>query len=268
MEIVADFRCGCAENPLWHPEQGTLYWTDVDQGAFFSLKDGQVYEGERVVGGMTLHKDGRLLLFMSGGRIALWSPGSLEVVLEEIPWERDSRFNDVIADPRGRVFCGTMPTAERQGRLWRLDPDGRLDTVLEQAGQPNGMAFSPDLRHFYFTDTMHDIIFRFDYDEASGGLSHQKAFIRGGPGKPDGLTVDSEGFLWSARWDGGCLVRYDPLGNEVARVGLPVQNVTSVTFVGRIGYVTTAGGGVTPGAGAVFRFEADVEGRAEFRSGA
>jgi D-xylono/L-arabinono-1,4-lactonase len=277
LEIVADFACSCGEGPLWHPDEKKLYWTDVDDGVMFSYdpaKDeaDEVYKGP-VVGGMTLNGDGRLLLFMQGGAIALWSPGKApETVIEGIPEEKDSRFNDVIADPQGRVFCGTMPSGDRPGRLYRLDPDGKLEKLLDAAGQPNGMAFSPDGQYFYITDTQARTIDRYNYDAQTGSISERENLITVpmNEGVPDGLTVDAHGFLWSARWDGACIVRYDAAGNEMNRIMFPVQNVTSLTFVEETVYVTTAGGKHRPEAGekagALFRFHGPVSGIAEFRS--
>ena len=127
-ELIADYQCKVGEGPLWHPLEKRLYWTDIETGRMFrydpaSRKHEQFYSGE-VVGGFTIQADGALLLFMARGAIALWRDGKLSYVVKEIPEERKSRFNDVIADPAGRVFCGTMSTKERSGRLYRLNTDG------------------------------------------------------------------------------------------------------------------------------------------------
>lgn len=127
-EIVADCACETGENPLWHEQEQRLYWTDIPTGRLFrydpkSGKHEQCYEG-RPVSGFTVQVDGSLLLFMDRGTVTIWRDGLLQEVIPEIPAERTSRFNDVTADPRGQVFCGTMSTPERKGRLYRLDPDG------------------------------------------------------------------------------------------------------------------------------------------------
>lgn len=275
LEIAADFACGCGEGPLWNPDRKLLYWIDVDEGSMFSYDPAkksadEVYNGT-VIGGTTLHEDGRILLFMDKGAIKLWSPSHTETIVEEIEREKETRFNDVIADPEGRVFCGTMPDSSGSGRLYRLDPDGSLHVILEKAGQPNGMAFSPDLKYLYVTDTQARTITRFHYGREDGSLTQPHVLIRvpDGEGSPDGLTVDDEGCLWSARWDGACVVRYDAAGEEMSRLLMPVQNVTSITFVDSHAYVTTAGGKDRPEgekAGALFRVDARVKGRPEFRS--
>src|SRR5437868_4862932 len=102
-ELIADYKCEVGEGPLWHPLEKRVYWTDIPTGRMFrydpaSGKHEQFYKGE-VVGGFTIQEDGALLLFMARGAIALWRDGKLSYLIKEIPEERKSRFNDVIADP-------------------------------------------------------------------------------------------------------------------------------------------------------------------------
>jgi sugar lactone lactonase YvrE len=278
-ELVLDCQCALGEGPLWHPVERRLYWTDIIGGRVsrYDPAGGAhevCYEGE-TVGGVAVQADGALLLFMARGAVKRWCEGELNTVIEDIPDERNSRFNDVVADPAGRVFCGTMPVGDRPGRLYRLDLDGALSLVLEDAGVSNGMGFTPDRRQFFHTNSTRRTITRFDYDEATGTLSEPHLFARvpEGEGVPDGMTVDAEGFIWSARWDGGCVVRYTPDGDEVLRVPFPARRVTSVTFGGEDYadlYVTTAGGDdrttYGSGAGALFRLRPGVRGLPEFLS--
>lgn len=282
IDTIADFECGCAERPTWDPEQGKLYFTDVDSPALYCFdmetqESEQVYQGEDVVGGLTLNQDGRLLLFMVKGAVRLWSPkGDLETVLEGIKGEEKSRFNDVIADPEGRVFCGTMPTEDREGRLYRLDTDGSLHVILKEAGMPNGMGFSPDLKWFYFTNTNARTIQRFTYHQESGDVTEPKVLVAipEGEGNPDGLAVDSEGCLWSARYGGHKVVRYSPEGEQLSEIALPMaENPTCPLFAGpelSTMYLTTAGGGYRPqagtAAGAVLRVTTNTKGKPEYRS--
>lgn len=276
---VADYAAHTGEGCLWHPDEERLYWLDIPRGRLFrhdpSAGRSELFELGAAAGGFTVQENGELLLFMARGAIRSWRDGRYTgCVLGEIAAERDNRFNDVIADPEGRVFCGVMSTPARRGRLYRLDPDGALEVVAEDLGTSNGMGFSPDLRTFYHTDTRAGAIYAYDYDRATGAIGGRRSFIGPQPqGRPDGMTVDAEGCVWSARWDGGCLLRFDRQGRPTDRIEIPARKVSCVTFGGpecRDLYVTTAGGQDKAaegwGAGALFRLRAGVCGRPEFRS--
>jgi sugar lactone lactonase YvrE len=280
-ELIADYQCVIGEGPLWHPGERRLYWVDIARGRIFRYEPAtgrheMCYEGD-VIGGFTIQADGALLLFMAKGAIKVWREGALTAVVDEIPDERTSRFNDVIADPAGRVFCGTMTSPEHAGRLYRLGVDGRLSVVVEGVGTPNGLGFTPDRKQMYFTDTRAHEIYLFDYDRATGAISRRRQFVKvpevEGEGGPDGMTVDAGGYVWSARWGGSCLVRYTPEGVEERRIAFPAKKVSSVTFGGddyADMYVTTAGGDHKDtegtGAGALFRLRLGIRGVAEFPS--
>jgi D-xylonolactonase len=127
----------------------------------------------------------------------------------------------------------------------------------------------------YYIDSPKLEVYAFDYDVASGAISNRHVLIRTpkGEGVPDGMTVDAEGYLWVAKWDGGCLVRYSPEGQEVDRIVFPAKKVSCATFAGEgFGdlYVTTAGGQDKvengPGAGCLYRLRPGVKGVPEFLS--
>jgi D-xylonolactonase len=274
-ERIANYDCRTGEGPLWHPDQELLYWVDIPDGELYSYDPATGehelrHEGERV-GGFTIQEDGDLLLFGESGSVRTWSDGPGETLISGIPEEDDSRFNDVIAGPEGRVYCGTM-----SGTLYCLDTDGRLRTLLEGQATPNGMGFTPDREHLYFTETSDQTIWRYDYDPATGDLSDPERYAdtTGRSGKPDGMTVDAEGYVWSARWNGWRVVRHDPEGREVERVELPARKVSAITFGGpayETAYITTAGGEGDPavegeGAGALYAADLGVSGTPEFRS--
>jgi len=278
---LADYACNTGEGPLWHPDQDAVWWTDIPAGKLFRFdcRTGEHHPVDigRPVGGFTIQEDGRLLLFLDRGTIAVLNPdGSLVPVIDEIPDETTTRFNDVAADPEGRVFCGTMPTADRKGRLYRLDTDGSLHLVLEDIGCSNGIGFTPDRTGMYYTDSFAYTITRFEYDRSTGAISNPHLFSKAeeGGGFPDGMTVDRDGNIWSARWDGSCLVRYNPEGEETGRIAFPVLKVSSVVFgdadMGAM-YVTTAGGDTKetdgPEAGTLYRVVVPgARGVPEFRS--
>lgn len=147
------------------------------------------------IGGFTIQDNGNLLLFLDRGLVRPWSPetGLTDPVVKPFDDEYDSRFNDVIADPHGRVFCGTMPTDDREGRLYRLDCDGSLTRLCDDIGLPNGLGLVPNIKYLYFSDTEVDRIYRFEYEEITGDLANREVLVNTSDvtGHPDGMTVDA-----------------------------------------------------------------------------
>jgi sugar lactone lactonase YvrE len=289
--IVADTHNHTGEGPLYHPDEDVVYWLDIPRGDMFRYDPAagdheRVLDYDGMVGGFTIQANGDLLLFCDEGRIQPWNPadGLGDPVVESIDGAAEFRFNDVIADPRGRVFAGTIHESdpvENPGSLYRVDTDGSLSLVEEDMAIPNGMGFAPDRRTFYFTETVGGHIFEYDYDQATGAVSDREVFVDTDDvtGNPDGMTVDAEGCVWSAFWGGERVARYDPDGEEVARASFPAKKVSCVTFGGpeyETAYVTTALGpgegeaGVREdegdGAGALFSVDLGATGMAEFRS--
>jgi D-xylonolactonase len=280
-ELVVDHPSACGEGPLWNEDERAVYWVDIPNGRLFryDLASGQnleVYKHDGEIGGYTFQADGSILLFCSFGKIIRWNVGEVETIVESIPGELDGRFNDVIADPDGGVFCGTMPTKDHLARLYRLAPDGSLTTLFEDIGLSNGFGFSPDLTTFYHTDSNFHVIYQLDYEAGTGQVSNRRVLVRTPKDEsvPDGMTVDAQGNIWSARWNGEALYKYTPDGSLVGKVVFPVRKVSSVAFGGEdlaTAFVTTAGGtdrGEVEGplAGSLFRVDLQVGGRAPFRS--
>lgn len=280
-ELVVDCRCQTGEGPLWHPDERRLYWVDIPAGRLYCWDPATghhnvCFEGEPI-GGFTVQDDGALLLLQKRGAVRTWRQGQLMTILAEIPEERNTRFNDAVADPEGRVFAGTMPATDHASRLYVLRDGSAPELLVDGAAESNGMDFSPDLRRLYWTDTHRRTIYVFDYEQETGHIHNQRPFARvpddPDEGIPDGLTVDADGGVWSARWDGGCVVRYSPEGRGTDRIRLPVRQVSSVIFGGEEYadlYITTSGGDDRrrhgEGAGALFRVTPGVRGRAPFRS--
>jgi D-xylonolactonase len=304
LRCVADTRCRLGEAPLWHPEQGKLYWVDILAGTLFCYDPElgsyeELYAGD-MIGGLVLQADGALLLLQEEGTVRSWHAGKQSGLRAADRRQRDYRFNDAIASPSGDVLCGVIESSRAprsrlhsyqrrfrrlMGRfglrrrapigLYRLQGSGQQQHLEQEAGLANGMGFSPDLNHFYFTDSARREIQVFDYDEGMARLANQRVFAKvpASEGFPDGLTVDGEGFVWSACWGGGCVVRYDSDGRIERKITLPAQNVTSLAFGGpayRQLYITTAGGEdrerFGSGAGALFCATPGVEGKPEFRA--
>jgi D-xylonolactonase len=277
--MIADYACQTGEGPLWHPQEKRVYWVDIPLGRLFrydpeSGEHEMCLEGD-AIGGFTIQADGRLLLFMAKGAIKIWDNGNLTTLKGSLPHEQESRFNDVMADPEGRVFCGTMPSPDHLGRLYRLDTDSTITEILDEIKCSNGMGFTLDGKSMYYTDSGAKKIYLFDYDQPTGELSNQRVFADSGDevGVPDGMTVDAQGYVWSAGWDRSCLTRIASDGTEERRVEFPAKKVSCVTFGGEDYtdmYVTTAGGHQKDtdgaGAGALFRINLGIRGIEEHYS--
>lgn len=288
LELVADYPCHVGEGPLWHPAEKRVYWTDIPAGKLYrydpASNTSEVCYEDRPVGGIVLQKDGSLLLFRDCGNVVVWKDGEIvRTIVDGVDDLRNTRFNDVCADPEGRVFCGTMPDLHHMGRLYRLELDGTLTLLFDGLGIPNGMGFSPDLQKLYFNDSYATArtTWAYEYDRSSGelGARHplRDAKLCTDPGNPDGLAVDSEGFVWTARWDGGAILRHSPVdGSVTVNMSFPVRKVSSLCFGGDDMtdiYATTAGGHLRPtdgqNAGALFRLRgaAPAPGMPRFMTG-
>jgi D-xylono/L-arabinono-1,4-lactonase len=280
-ELIADYACRVGESPIWHDGEQCVYWLDVPRGRIYrydpaSGEHGLAYENpDEITGGYTIQADGALALMLPRGAIKALRDGALTTLVAEIPEERDTRLKDCIADPRGRIYAGTVSTKEKPGRLYRIDSDGSPHLLLTGIRGSNGLGLTPDRSGLYYTDSAVGVIYRFGYDEETGELSNQQEWLKipAEEGVPDGMTVDAEGNVWSARWDGGCVVCYSPEGRERERIAFPAKKVSCCIFGGAdYGdlYVTTAGGQNKAeegeGAGALFRVRPGARGLPEYRS--
>ena len=191
----------------------------------------QFYEGG-VVGEFTIQDDGTLLLFMARGAIQIYDNGNLTAVVEGSRGKgievqrcnrRPGRSCLLRDDAQPQPPRSTLPA----GYGWVLDRNRGRDRMLQRDG------ITPDRSKMYYTDSTARKIYLFDYDEASGDLTNQRVFLDVGAeeGIPDGMTVDAEGYVWSARWDGNCVVRYNPDAQEVSRIQFPARKVSCITLL-------------------------------------
>ena len=237
---VADVRAQLGEGPVWVEAEQALYWTDIHGRLIHrrAFADGALSRWE------TPWRIGSLLPRESGGFIAgtdhglaMIDPesGRFDLLADPEPDRPTNRFNDGKTDRQGRFWAGTMDDSEKaaSGALYRVDPDLGWTRIDDGYRVCNGPAFSPDGRILYHTDSARQVIYAFDLDE-SGAASNRRDFARFGPGDgyPDGMTVDSDGCLWVAFWDGWCLRRLSPEGEILSTLQVPVQRPTSCAFAG------------------------------------
>jgi sugar lactone lactonase YvrE len=226
------------EGPIWNPVERQLYWVDIEKGCYHfyhprSGEQGMVQVGEKV-GVLAFREKGGMVMATQHG-FSFWDPASrmLSRIADPEAEKTTSRFNDGAVDRRGRFWAGTLGDPYRNN-LYRLDTDLSVHWMDGGVDVSNGIGWSPDNQVMYYTDSSPAKIYRYDFDLESGSIENKKVFIDSSdrPGVPDGLTVDAEGFLWSARWGGWCIERYDPEGKLERVVKMPVEYPTSVMFGG------------------------------------
>lgn len=239
---IANFHDACGEGPLWHARENALYWTDISNKRFYrydcSTKQATVLSTEFEVCGFAFHQGGGFVVVNSEG-IWLWDSKTAPANIATQVEGHLCRMNDCAADPSGRLLAGSyyfegVSPGFRLGHLMLVDLDGSTRIVDEGIQLANGIGFSPDGATLYFTDSLARIIYAYDYDLSSGSVRNRRPFVKVplSEGLPDGLTVDAEGFVWSAQWFGGCVVRYDPDGAVERKVALPARQITSLAFAG------------------------------------
>lgn len=272
-EQVTDPVAYHAEGPIWSTSWGGLRWVDMLAGDVLSLAaDGTIER--RHVGSIAAAVRPRV----GGGAVigvergfALEDPEGTITTLDPLWSGGDLRMNEGACDPDGRFYCGSM-SYERTpgaGALHRLDPDGSSRVVLDSVTISNGLDWSPDGTRAYYNDTETLRVDVFDY--VDGDLTDRRPFvtIAPGEGRPDGLTVDSEGAVWVALNKAGTIRRYLPDGSLDATVEVPVSQTTACTFGGadldRL-YITTSRENLEPheepAAGSLFAVDVGIGGQA------
>ena len=275
-DLVVDAHARLSEGPVWCAGEAVLHWVDIDLGRIHRYDpatgaDEHLDIGEPVRAVVPTRSGGLALAAKSGfALVELWPgrPRKLANVESDRP---ETRMNDGACDSRGRFWAGTMHTEFDPccGSLYRLDPDGTVTRMVEDVSISNGIAWSPDDTVMYYVDTPSGGIDAFDFDPEKGEIANRRRVIDVDPGegKPDGLVVDAEGFLWLALWDGWAVRRYRPDGAIVAVVDLPCARVTKCAFGGPALdelYITTASPNEPdadqPHAGGLFRTRPGVIG--------
>jgi sugar lactone lactonase YvrE len=248
------------ESPLWQPEQGALYWCDITGCALHRFVPGSQQHTQWPVasepGCMAPRPDGTLNVAMRNG---LWhfdpATGACERIAQPPYDALTERFNDGKADPQGRWWISTLydPRTPPKAALYR-HAAGRIEKMAGDATVGNGLAFSPDGRTLYWSDTTSHCIFAFDFDGADGSISRRRVWARfpikqSGQdlatygGRPDGAAVDVEGAYWVAMYEGQRLLRLSPEGTLLQDLALPVRCPTMPCFGGPdlcTLYITTA----------------------------
>lgn len=251
LEVVQRIEAALGEGPAWDDQRGRLIWVDIPARTIHELDPmtgtASATVLDRSVGAAVPHRDKTWAVAVAGAfGIVDRGSGEFESLAAVDKSRPNNRMNDAKCDPAGRFFGGTiaMDLAPGAGTLYRLGTDRRVEPVVEGLHVSNGLAWSPDASTFYLIDSFAGID-AFDYDIASGTLSGRRPLITfsATDGLPDGMTVDDEGFLWVAMFNGGCVRRFASDGTPDAVLRMPVTQPTSVVFGGADLtdlYITTA----------------------------
>ncbi len=255
LDVAVRATAVLGEGPTWDGATGTLLWVDIlaSEVHRFDPAGGQdtVLRTPQHVGAAKPRMGGGLVVNLRDGIGRYAADGAFDWL---VSWAEDGvRGNDAAVDADGRLWAGTMRYDEAPGggRLYRVGPGGELVTVLPEVSISNGIGWSPDGRLMYYVDTPSRRVDVFDVDSETGLVARRRRFVDLArvTGFPDGLTVDADGCLWVALWDGGAVHRYTPAGVLDRAVEVPATRTTACTFGGPgLGdlYITSATAGLDP----------------------
>lgn len=282
VECVLEAQPLQGEGPLWSATRQMLYWVDILGPAL------HVFDPRRgsdrsipfpfMLSALAETADGNLAVATRRGvQLFDLSTSRLTPLIDPESALASNRLNDAKVDRRGRLWVGSMAIdgSPGHGSLYRIDGRGRATTVDSGFAISNGIAWSPDDRFLYFIDSGVNRVYRYAFDIDSGAVGERSTFISfpEDSGRPGGMTVDAEGFLWIAHYDGWAVSRFAPDGRLDRSIPLPVPRPTSCTFGGdglRDLYVTSARIRLSaeriseaPRSGSVFRIRPGVRGLPE-----
>jgi sugar lactone lactonase YvrE len=283
-ERVGELRCTVGESPAWHAGENAWYWVDIPARKIWRLDAASgalhAWTTTEQAACIAIRRDGGLIAGMETGIFSLTlgeddsvaaqllaSPGADELT-------PDMRFNDGRCDRQGRFWAGTMfrdmAAARADGCLYRYDAQGLSGAVVSELVTQNGLAFSPDGRTMYLSDShpTRRRVWAFDYDTIDGVPHNRRLFadMAGYTGRPDGAAIDADGCYWVAGNDGGCLLRFTPQGVLDRSIELPMAKPSMCSFGGgslNILLVTSidpGNGAGGPMAGAVLLLRPGVQG--------
>lgn len=252
VELVLDARNAIGESPVWSAAEQALYWVDIPTGTLnrwpLATQLLTTWKAPEMLGCVAP--------MASGGWIAGAETGLLELQVEadgQLGFKRlvnvshakpGMRFNDGRCDRQGRFLAGTMlmdlAASQGEGGVYSYQHEdkgaGQLVKLLDGIKTPNGMAFSPDGRTMYLSDSHPTVqmVWAFDYDPATGTPSNRRVFVDMNPlpGRPDGAAVDADGCYWICGNDAGLVHRFTPDGKLDKSLAVPVKKPAMCAFGG------------------------------------
>ncbi len=282
VDVALKVKASLGECPRWDEKAQVLYWLDINEGQLHRFnpatgEDDYLQFGEEI-GCFSLREQGGFVMATRSGFYLLegWNTERTFVTDPEEGLDKN-RFNDGRCDAKGRLWAGSVyPPKDHGGASIYSLENGEAKRWVDNLLTANGIGFSPDNSVFYYADTPSHAIHRCDYDLETGRISNPQVFHQfpHGNGRPDGAAVDSEGYYWTALYEGGRVVRLAPNGQIVQEISVPARCPTMVAFGGadlKTLYITSVGNrpeaelAEFPHSGALFKAEVSVAGLPEYR---
>ncbi|UCH25856.1 MAG: SMP-30/gluconolactonase/LRE family protein [Trueperaceae bacterium] len=247
IEVFSDVANLVGESPSWSADEGALYWVDIVGKTIYRHGPAglESWAAPDLACGVVPRRRGGLIASVLKDLMSFDPEAGTFSAFATIESDRPAnRNNEMKCDPQGRLWLGTMqnnvaedgsgiPITANTGALYRIGAGGETTRMLDNIGISNTLAWTPEGGQMFFADTLANRIDRFAFEPSSGALSGQESYFEGSLfGLPDGSAMDSEGYLWNARFGGGCLLRIAPDGSIDRKVDLPVTNPTSCVFGG------------------------------------
>lgn len=283
VEIAYKTKANLGECPRWDERENVLYWLDINAGQIHRLNpesgEDEFLQFDEEIGCISLRENGGFLMATRSGFYTTegWTTERTFIADPEAQMDKN-RFNDGRCDAKGRMFAGSVYPPKDYGgaSIYSLSASGEVNKWVEGLLTANGIAFSPDNSRFYYADTPSHAIQVCDYDVELGAPSNCRVFHQfpHGNGRPDGAAVDSEGFYWTALYEGGRVVRLNPEGEIVQEIAVPAKCPTMVAFGGvdlKTLFITSVGNRPDaeleefPDSGSIFKVRVDVAGLPDHR---
>ncbi len=241
-EIVIDHQCLLGEGPVWDVNLKSICWVDILLGKIHEYTPGtkshKTISVNQMIGAVAICKSGHFVGALKNGFGFIdRKSGAVSMIANPEPHLPGNRFNDGKCDPQGRFWAGTMSHTDepKKGSLYLLDKNLTVTEKIKKVSTSNGLAWSNNHGILYYIDSPTQKVVAYNFDKKSGEIKNKRTIVElsKNEGCPDGMTIDGEGMLWIAHWDGWQISRWNPdTGKKIKKIPLPVSRVTSCCFGG------------------------------------
>lgn len=285
--VAYETKALLGEGPIWDEPNQLLYWVDIvgnELRSFHPATSQEIsYPMPSSPGTVVPSTDTSAVVALRDGIYSFNIPSkSLELISGVLTDHPGFRLNDGKCDPQGRLWVGSMHFDQIEGaaKLYKIDSQGNVDTMINNVTISNGIVWSGSGTKMYYIDTPTGKVVQYDFNGKDGRISNPKTVIEipKEVGAPDGMAIDSNDHLWIGLWNGGKVICIDPeQGKQVDEIIVPAHNVTACAFGGKdlkTLYITTSSLDMTdeekakyPLAGSLFKYQSDVKGTISTRFG-